>query len=593
LLALKQVKAIYFLVLCFLLLIVGTVFQLKQVSAVQVVSGYADTDPLNEYDLDGAKIFITLTNEQFKSGITSADFELVNGPTSLTIQSVQRIDSLHVELTLSNNFTNLTVDYPSFFVRVNSSATVSGGVFETNQIPIYYESEPSDMIMASPQPRPLTEGNLNGAVIRLYVSDGDKFHNDASQKLNGFQLVNAPPGLSVASFSGDGTRIGYITLAYDGTDFDSDFSNFRILLEGEPNDGDGIPGVWYNSSDEMSDAIPIRAVDESSQSASMISSPSSLSETNLDGSTITVSISGDVFQYNIFDSSFFILNNAPTGTAISNIERLADNNARITLSYSGDFDNDITNFSITVTDNALTGDTPLTTSSTTITAYVENPVTMTATTIPSTLYENNLDRSHAILTLNQDKFKSTISPADIQLNNAPPGLTVLGVTRRNEYEAEVTFAFDGTDFDEDVTNVSFNVLSSGLVSAPSASSNTITIKSIVEIEGLTNYIAKGNAYPTNIEMSGYNAKEKELHINSRLYTNLSVSGKKATFQYFITVYDGNGTTIGNYGDIHSPFSITGQTDSQSVELKDVVIILTQDFPTDYRIVITIASIVVS
>jgi trimeric autotransporter adhesin len=581
-----RLKAIFMLILIVCLMMLN----IKIVSAVQSVSGFADINPLKEYDLEGAKIYITLTNQQLKTSITASDIELVNAPVGLAVKSLQRIDAYHAVVTLTYPFTDFDVDYPSFFVRVKGTGTVSGEILETNSIPIYHEIEPSDEIMASPQPRPLTEGNLNGAVIRLYVSDSDMFHNDASQKLNGFQLVNAPPGLRVASFSGNGTQYGYLTLAYDGTDFDTDFPNFRIKLEGENNDGDNIPGVWRNSTDELSDPIPIKAINEANLSSTMNSNPSPLSETNLNGAQLNININGDIFQYNIFNSSYFSLNNAPVGTTISNIMRIDDRNARLTLSFSGDFDQDITNFNVGILKNALTGNTPLTTNNLSIKAIDETPATITATTIPNQLYENNLDGSRVNLTLNQDRYSRTLNINDVQLLNGPPGLTISNVVRLSNTVAEVHLAYNGTDFDTDFTNISFNVLSSGLETAPSAASNTITIKAMREIEGQGNYIANGNAYPTQIEMTGHNAKNQELHINTTLHTDMVVDRKTATFHYFVKVYNSSGTVIGNHGDIDSTATAITNPASQNVEITNLTIPLTQNLPIAYRIVVIIVSV---
>jgi hypothetical protein len=208
---------------------------------------------------------------------------------------------------------------------------------------------------------------------------------------------------------------------------------------------------------------------------------------------------------------------------------------------------------------------------------------------PIQLSEQTLNGNVIALNLQGETFSDNIT-SSVQLNNPPPGTTIGSIEKINDYSAHVTLNYNGTDFDSDYTNFSFTVLDSGMIGTGNLTSNNINVKAIQEIEGLYNYTATGNSYPTKIELAGYNTKDRQLYINSTLYTKKSVVGKTATFHYFIKVYDGNSNTIGNLGDISTPLSINASPSSSEVDLNNVVISINQDFPSAFKIVVIVKSV---
>lgn len=64
----------------------------------------------------------------------------------------------------------------------------------------------------------------------------------------------------------------------------------------------------------------------------------------------------------------------------------------------------------------------------------------------------------------------------------------------------------------------------------------------VTIDGQGFYFSTGVAYPTNIEITGYNSRDKRMFLNYSLKTDLNIEApQKAKFDYTIDVSD----TIGN------------------------------------------------
>ncbi|WP_312822109.1 T9SS type A sorting domain-containing protein [Epilithonimonas sp.] len=103
--------------------------------------------------------------------------------------------------------------------------------------------------------------------------------------------------------------------------------------------------------------------------ATLSSTPSSLSETNLNGSSLTVNLTNATYVN--FTATNFVLNNAPAGVGISSVSG-SGSSATITLTYDNtDFDADIINFSVTVKGVALSTGSDLTTNTVAITAVTE------------------------------------------------------------------------------------------------------------------------------------------------------------------------------------------------------------------------------
>lgn len=90
----------------------------------------------------------------------------------------------------------------------------------------------------------------------------------------------------------------------------------------------------------------------------------------------------------------------------------------------------------------------------------------------------------AILTLNiaGDTFKTTLSAADFELNHAPAGLTIMGAEYMSDDMVMLALDYDGTDFDQDITDFSITAKPSALISGGTTTSNEMTITADVEQE---------------------------------------------------------------------------------------------------------------
>lgn len=436
-------------------------------------------------------------------------------------------------------------------------------------------------VTADPSPDPLTESNLNGAVINLTVS-GDQFINSLS--FSDFRLNNNPSGTAIARINRiDDTNVE-LTIAYNGEDMSADVTNFNIRVHKE--------GFVSGSADIDSNTMTIQSEDGYTGHMFGIPNPEPLTEENLDGAIITFTNPLWDFKTPGFKEDFTLIN-APTGLSVSSYTPIDKTICTITLSFDGtDFDTDFTNFYVRVEGgDTVAGGRPMLSNNIPITAAMEGPVTLTASTNPSELNESNLEGSIINLTLEQTSFSLSINESDIELNNAPVGLSVANVIRDSETQVRIILSFNETDFDTDMNDFSVTVLSSAVESAEDITSNTLVIKATMEIEGQGNYTVTGNSYPTQIQKSGFDVRSGTMYLNIELETNYTVgSSERATFYYFIEIFNGTGELIGNWGSIVSPKQVTGDLNSQISELKNIAISVPTNLPAENRTVVTIESV---
>lgn len=103
--------------------------------------------------------------------------------------------------------------------------------------------------------------------------------------------------------------------------------------------------------------------------------------------------------------------------------------------------------------------------------------------ISGSLTENTtLNNGQVNLTLSNDTFAdATLLPGNFTLNNAPSGVTISGVTYNTPTTATITLAYNGTDFDTNVTNFNVTVANAELaVSISPLTSSNLTITAVAE-----------------------------------------------------------------------------------------------------------------
>ena len=97
------------------------------------------------------------------------------------------------------------------------------------------------------------------------------------------------------------------------------------------------------------------------------------------------------------------------------------------------------------------------------------------------LSKENLDTNSLTVALSGTTFAdSTLDASNFTLNNAPTGVTVESVSYTDTTTCTVALAYDGTDFDTNVTDFSLTIAASELDSGSDLTSGTLTITATAE-----------------------------------------------------------------------------------------------------------------
>ena len=287
--------------------------------------------------------------------------------------------------------------------------------------------------------QPLTEATLNGSMVTLRLRER-KYEGWLSDPVT----ASGIPGVTVRPSDIDRVSDTELRaeLTFDGTDFDTDATlTFTVKADAIAN---------YNDS-ALTATAPVTAGTES-----VVASPAApLTEATLNGSTVTLTLTGGVYE-----SRYTVGNNVTVsgvaGVTVNrfNVARVSDTQVTVELIFDGtDFDTDAA-LTFTVEPDAVAGynGAALIAQLPVIPVVEENP-TVTAST-PQPLTEPTLNQSLVTLTLNSGVYvqsRADISRA-VQVDGIP-GVTFsrFNVARISDTQVTVQLTFDDTDFDTDAT----------------------------------------------------------------------------------------------------------------------------------------------
>jgi hypothetical protein len=145
----------------------------------------------------------------------------------------------------------------------------------------------------------------------------------------------------------------------------------------------------------------------------------SMNEANLDGCSLVVALTGDTFKDVALDKANFTLNNAPAGTTISSVAYIDATHCTLNLAFDGtDFDEDVADFSVTVSGDELSEGVALTSNTLVITALVESGnaglagLTLSSGTL-APAFDASVTEYTAVVDYGVDAIDVTATPADI------------------------------------------------------------------------------------------------------------------------------------------------------------------------------------
>ena len=389
--------------------------------------------PLTEATLHGSVVTLTLSGgiyERSEFRIERAmSFFGIDGVTIADFFGVDRVSDtvVTIELAFAGNIdTDGTL---TFTVGAGALAGYSGNAL-TATLPVTAIEE---SLTASTE-SPLTETTLDGNIITLTLT-GRRFA-DREWDIEDAVSVSGIDGVTVDSFRGvnrvSDTKVT-VELTFNGN-FDTDAT--LTLTVG----ADAIAG--YDKA--FTFQFPVTAIEESL----VASTESPLTEATLDGSIITLTLSGRQFadEWEIGDA---VSVSGIDGVTFErwNLERVSDTVATIELAFSGDFDTDAT-LTLTIGTDAISYNQAFTFQFP-VTAVEESLVVST----DFSLTEATLDGSIITLTLTGRRFADEWEIGDAMSVSGIDGVTFerWDVERLSDTEVAVKLEFDGTDFDTDAT----------------------------------------------------------------------------------------------------------------------------------------------
>ncbi|MCY3743891.1 MAG: cohesin domain-containing protein [Candidatus Poribacteria bacterium] len=283
---------------------------------------------------------------------------------------------------------------------------------------ISYAQEDPPTITASVE-EPLTETTLDGSIITLTLTGG-RFPNEWA--IGGALFISGIDGVTFDPWD-DVERVSdtevTIELEFDGSDFDTDATLTFTM--------------WA-----LTTTLPVTAMQESL----VASTESPLTEATLDGSIITLTLSGSRFVDSGWGISRAVsVSGIDEGILRGSVERVNDTEVTVLLVFFGNIDTDATlTFTVEAgaiaeyNGNALTATLPVTAVETTLEASTETPLT-----------EATLDGG--IITLSGAVYADWV----IVSASGIDGVTIeqWNVARVSDTEVAILLEFDGTDFDTD------------------------------------------------------------------------------------------------------------------------------------------------
>ncbi len=285
------------------------------------------TAPLTEATLHGQVVTLTLRGAKYSSSIWDIrDTVTVSGITGVTMpwnQPERKSDTqLTIELEYAGNIdTNGTLTF-----TVGAAAIVDyNGPALTARIAVSANTESVTASAASP----LTEATLDESVVKLTLS-GAKYSSSIfdirdAVSVSGINGVTKPWHQPERKSDTELT----VELEFDGTDFDST-STLTFTVN-----ADAIAG--YNGP-ALTTQISVTAVTESV----VASTPAPLKEATLDGSTVTLTLSGAKYAGSIWDIRDGVTVSGITGVTMpwNQPDRKSDTQITIELEFDGNMNTD-------------------------------------------------------------------------------------------------------------------------------------------------------------------------------------------------------------------------------------------------------------
>ena len=396
--------------------------------------------PLTEVTLNGSIVTLTLRNRIYENWLNEP--VTIAGIAGITANptNVKRVNDTTLTVGLTFDGTDLDTDATLIFtVQADAIASYSGPAL-TATMPVTTVAESVNASSAAP----LTEATLNRGMVTLTLS-GRRYESQHTVGNN--VTVSGITGVTVSTF--DVERISdtevNLKLIFDGTDFDTNaMLTFTV----------GADAVMRYNGAALVAQLPVSAVEERHPIITAFA-PRPLTEVNLNGSVVTLTLSSGVYAKSIANIRWALQVSGIAGVTFRQLDviRLSDTQVTVKLAFDGtNFDTDAT-LTFRIGAGAIVGyNGAARIAEIPVTAVVKGRPAITLLT-PQPFTEATLDGSIVLLTLSNGTYVQ--SRADIE--NAVTVSGIAGVTvkrsrveRLSDTEVTVELEFDG-NFDTDAT----------------------------------------------------------------------------------------------------------------------------------------------
>ena len=370
--------------------------------------------PLKEATLEGSVVTLTLSGCTYEQPIWDIQRAVkVSGIAGATVDKFSRVSDS--EVTLKLEFSGNIDAHATLTFSVGAGAIEGyNGTALTTQLPVTASAESLTASTASP----LTESTLNGSVVTLTLS-GRSYARSGSVSVSGIDGVAIKRG-GVKRVSGTEVTV---ELTFSGN-LEAN-ANLTVTASAEIIAG-------YNKA--LTAQVAVTAVEESLTA----STPFPLTEHALEGSVVTLTLSGRNFESSSWDISRALAIAGIDGLAKDSVSRISDTEVTVELEFNGDIDEDTTLTFTLGTDaiagyggSAFTTQLPVTASTESVAASTLTPLT-----------EETLNGGGVTLTLSGCTYEQSIRDAVKVSGIAGVEIPWRGLERKSDTEVTVTLEFD-------------------------------------------------------------------------------------------------------------------------------------------------------
>ncbi len=352
------------------------------------------------------------------------------------INNVSIGGSLSITATINNedyHFVATELSGSSWEIEELGDSSDSGGVVT----PVGSESQPNGITASTTAP--LTEATLDESIVTLTLNGGT-YERSSSKIRNAVTVSTGITGVTVRSFDIDRVSDAQVTveLTFDGTDFDTN-STITFTV--------GAGAIANYSGSAFTAQIPVTSGSESL----VASTDAPITEATLDGSVVTLTLSGRTFERSSFRIRDAVTVSGISGVTVGTfgIDRVSDTEVTVELEFGGNIDTNST-LTISVAEGAIanysgsafTAQIPVTSGSESLAASTDAPLT-----------EATLDESVVTLTLSGRAYENSSYTVGRAITvSGIDGVTFKSydVDRISDTEVTVELTFSG-DFDTNAT----------------------------------------------------------------------------------------------------------------------------------------------